>query len=48
MTPSDVRAPRKPYQRPKLTIYGDLREITQTSTVSGMKMDMTTGMSKTA
>jgi hypothetical protein len=39
--------PRKPYQSPKLTIYGDIREITQTSTAMGMKMDMITGMSKT-
>lgn len=45
---SDRRAPRKPYQRPKLTIYGDLREITQTAAAKGRTNDMTTGMNKTA
>jgi len=47
-TASDRPAPRKPYQRPKLTIYGDLREITRTSTDMGRTNDMTTGMNKTA
>jgi hypothetical protein len=45
---ADPRAPRKPYRRPKLTIYGDLREITRTTIAGGMTNDMTTGMFKTA
>jgi hypothetical protein len=45
---ADSRAPRKPYQRPKLTIYGDLRQITQTTSAMGRSIDMTTGqMNKT-
>jgi hypothetical protein len=37
---------RKPYRRPTLTVYGDLRDITQTTTGAGSVMDMTTGMNK--
>ena len=47
MTPSDKRAPRKPYQRPKLTKYGDVREITQAGPRMGKTNDMITGMNKT-
>lgn len=39
---------KKPYRRPRLTTYGDVRDITQTSTGSGLVMDMTTGMNKSA
>jgi hypothetical protein len=46
MTPS-ARAPRKPYQRPKLTRYGDVREITQAGPRMGKTNDMITGMNKT-
>ena len=35
---------RKPYRSPKLTVYGDLRDITQTSMSSGTVMDAVTGM----
>jgi hypothetical protein len=48
MKPPDQKAGRKPYRRPKLTMYGNLREITQTSTVAGTKNDKTTGMNKSA
>jgi hypothetical protein len=46
--PPDPNRPRKPYQQPKLQVYGDLREITQ-SHATGMKMDggMGGGMNKT-
>jgi hypothetical protein len=45
---ADSRAPRKPYRRPRLTIYGDLRQITQTTMAMGSSRDMTTGqMNKT-
>ena len=43
---SDSKSAKKPYSRPKVTVYGDLRDITQTTTGSGMVMDMTTGMNK--
>jgi hypothetical protein len=41
-----VNATRKPYRRPELRVYGDLREITQTTSAMGSKMDMSTGMNK--
>ena len=47
MTSSEDRVPRKPYQRPKLTKYGDLREITQAGPNMGRTNDMITGMNKT-
>ena len=37
---------RKPYRRPRLTVYGDLRTITQTTNRDGPSTDMTTGMNK--
>ena len=37
---------KKPYRRPRLTIYGDVRDITQTTTRPGLVMDTTTGMNK--
>ena len=43
---SDPKSPKKPYRRPKLTIYGDLRDITQTTTGAGAVMDKTSGMNK--
>jgi hypothetical protein len=42
----DPKSAKKPYCRPKLTVYGDLRDITQTTTGAGAVMDMTTGMNK--
>jgi len=48
MKPTDQKERRKPYRRPKLAMYGNLREITQTSTVAGTKNDKTTGMNKSA
>lgn len=42
----DPKSPKKPYRRPKLTVYGDLQDITQTTTGAGAVMDMTTGMNK--
>jgi hypothetical protein len=38
--------PKRAYRRPKLTTYGDLREITRTSASSGSTNDMSTGMNK--
>lgn len=40
MTSSDDRAGKKPYQRPTLTVYGDLREITQTVNRDGNVKDI--------
>jgi len=40
---SDPKSAKKPYRRPKLTVYGDLRDITQTTTGAGAVMDMTAG-----
>lgn len=37
---------KKPYRRPTLRVYGDLREITQASNANGTAMDMSTGMNK--
>ncbi len=34
---------RKPYRSPRLTVYGDLREITKASATSGNVMDMVSG-----
>jgi hypothetical protein len=42
----DPKSPKKPYRRPKLTVYGDLQDITQTTMGAGAVMDMTTGMNK--
>ena len=39
-------SPRKPYRRPVLTVYGDLRQITQTSSASGKANDKSTGKNK--
>jgi hypothetical protein len=38
--------PRKSYRRPVLTVYGDLRQITQTSSASGSTNDKSTGKNK--
>jgi len=47
MTPSsDPKSAKKLYRRPKLTVYGDLREITQSTTGPGAVMDMVSGMNK--
>jgi hypothetical protein len=46
MKSSDEKARKKTYHRPKLTVYGNLREITQTSTASGSVKDTTTGKNK--
>jgi len=37
---------KKPYQRPKLTVYGDIREITKAGPNMGMTNDNLTGMNK--
>lgn len=34
---------KKPYRPPKLTVYGDLREITRASVNAGNVMDMVSG-----
>ena len=39
---------RRAYRRPKLTVYGDLRDLTRTSAVAGSMNDMATGMNKSA
>ena len=39
---------RKPYRRPTLRVYGDVRELTQTTTGGGKTKDKTTGNNKTA
>lgn len=38
---------RKPYRRPKLTVYGSVREITQAASSMGKANDSITGMNKT-
>jgi hypothetical protein len=47
MTSPNERLPRKPYRRPKLVVYGDIREITQAGPDKGMATDNLTGMNKT-
>jgi hypothetical protein len=46
--PPATEPARKPYQQPRLQVYGDLREITR-SHATGMNMDgaMVVGLSKT-
>jgi hypothetical protein len=39
---------KRAYRRPKLTTYGDLRDLTRTSAAAGAMNDMTTGMNKSA
>ena len=34
---------KKTYRSPKLTVYGDLRDLTQASAKSGPVMDMVSG-----
>jgi hypothetical protein len=46
MKPADQKPAKKPYRRPKLTVYGDVRELTRTSNRGGTVNDMTTGMNK--
>jgi hypothetical protein len=38
MKSRDSKSSKKPYHRPRLLVYGDLRTLTQASTVMG-KMD---------
>lgn len=38
--------PKKPYQRPKLVVYGDLTEMTKTKILGG-RMDMVVGFRRT-
>lgn len=45
---SDKTRSKKTYRRPTLTTYGDLRDLTQTTTNAGSMNDMTTGMNKSA
>jgi hypothetical protein len=47
MTPSDPPVRRKPYQSPRLIVYGDVREITQAGPNMGKANDNITGMNKT-
>jgi len=48
MKPPDQRTGKKPYRRPKLAMYGNLREITKTAARAGAKNDKTTGKNKSA
>ena len=43
---SDPKSAKKPYRRPKLTVYGDLREHHPDDDGAGAVMDMTSGMNK--
>jgi hypothetical protein len=47
-TPPNKKRSKKPYEQPRLQVYGDLRDITQ-SHMMGMNMDgsMTMGLNKT-
>jgi hypothetical protein len=46
--PSSAEGSRKPYSRPNLVVYGDIREITRTfPTGHGMNEVGTTGADKT-
>jgi hypothetical protein len=38
---------RKPYRRPKLTVYGNVRDITRAGPRMGQTNDSITGMNKT-
>jgi hypothetical protein len=41
-TPPNPSRSRKPYRKPQLQVYGDLREVTQ-STLLGMTQDSSKG-----
>jgi hypothetical protein len=43
---ANMQKTKKPYRRPRLTTYGDVRDITQTTNGAGLVMDKTTGMNK--
>jgi hypothetical protein len=32
-----VREPKKPYSKPKLTVYGTVRELTQSTGINGQR-----------
>jgi hypothetical protein len=42
---SKADAPKKPYSTPKLTTYGDIREITHTKGTTGTNLDNNSGRS---
>jgi hypothetical protein len=42
---SKADAPKKPYSTPKLTTYGDIREITHTKGTTGTNRDNNSGRS---
>jgi hypothetical protein len=37
---------KRVYRRPKLTVYGDVRDLTQSTLNAGPATDMVTGMNK--
>ena len=43
-----MKKTKKPYRRPRLTTYGDVRDITQTTAGAGLVMDKVSGMNKSA
>lgn len=44
----DPAPPKKPYQSPKLFVYGDLTEMTKTMVLGGGRMDVPKGIRMTA
>jgi hypothetical protein len=47
MEPTAKKPPRKPYRRPVLQVYGDIRKLTKALVMSGNKNDMAGGPQKT-
>ena len=38
---------KKPYQKPSLKVYGDIKALTLTVATNGIETDMVTGLNKT-
>lgn len=45
--PTNTQADKKPYERPRLIRYGDIREITKSIGMTGMADGATHGANKT-
>ena len=47
MEPTPKKPRKKPYRRPLLQVYGDLRRLTKATVQTGNKNDMSGGPQKT-
>jgi hypothetical protein len=46
MRPAAERPPKKPYQAPKLLVYGNLTEMTQARSMNGKSDNATRGLNR--